>query len=186
MFRLLLPLVVLLLSACAGPAGQVGDAMPSRAAIRDFSLDARFSVTHEAERHSGRLSWRHVGVRDELQLSSPFGQVVADVRIDAQGARLVASDRRVYEAPDVQQLTRQVLGYPLPIRGLAEWVLGREAAGGRMEKDALGRPRLIEEDGWQISYEYDREASDALPSLLIVTRSGGPDLRLRIEEWRAP
>lgn len=185
MSRFLLPLAVLLLSACAGPAVQVGDAMPPRAAIRDFSLDARFSVTHEAERHSGRLSWRHAGASDELQLSSPFGQVVAEVQIDSRRARLVASDRRVYEAPDVQQLTREVLGYPLPIRRLSEWVLGRESGRGQVEKDALGRPSRIEDDGWQISYEYDQESGDALPARLVVTRPGGPDLRLRIEEWRS-
>jgi outer membrane lipoprotein LolB len=184
--RYLFPLVLALLAACAGPGVPVAEVQLPRAAVRDFSLEARFAVTHESERHSGRLSWRHgVGV-DELQLSSPFGQVLADIRIDSQRARLIASDRRVFEAADVQQLTREVLGYPLPIDRLSTWVLARAGVSARVEVDGLGRPLGIEEDGWSIIYEYDQETVEALPALIVVARQGGPELRLRIEDWRTP
>ena len=154
--------------------------------MADFSLEARFSVSSDAERHSGRLFWRHGSGRDELQLSSPFGQVVAEIQVDRQRARLVTSDRRVFEALDAQQLTREVLGYSLPISRLSDWVLGRPAEGGRVERDALKRPLRMEEGGWLIDYEYDDAGADALPGMLVVRRPGGPELRLRIEEWRAP
>jgi outer membrane lipoprotein LolB len=185
--RYFLFLVLGLLAACAGPGANVTEIPLPRGDVRDFSLEARFSVTQESERHSGRLSWRHGadGV-DELQIASPFGQVLADIRIDSQRARLVASDRRVFEAADAQQLTHEVLGYPLPINRLSAWVLARAGEGARVQLDQLGRPQAIEEDGWSIRYEYEQETADALPALMTVTRWGGLELRLRIEEWRTP
>lgn len=187
--RVLFSLAVLLLAGCAGPATPPGGAdgtFPPRSMVTDFSLEARFSVTGDGGRHSGRLSWRHVNGRDELQLSSPFGQVLAEIQLDRQKARLVTSDQRVFEAPDAQQLTREVLGYALPIQQLSDWVLGRQASGGQVKLDALGRPLQIDEGGWLITYEYDQDTADAVPGMLAVSRPGGPDLRLRIEEWRVP
>lgn len=184
--RYFLLLVLALLAACAGPGIQVAEALLPRTEVRDFSLEARFSVTHERERHSGRLSWRHGAGVDALQIASPFGQVLADIRIDNQQARLITSERQVFEAADVQQLTREVLGYPLPIDRLSVWVLARAGKNARVQTDSLGRPQGIQEDGWSITYEYDEEAADALPTLMAVARAGGPELRLRIEEWRTP
>jgi outer membrane lipoprotein LolB len=187
-FRRLLSVAALLLTACAAPALRVGDGMQPRTAVRDFSLDARFSVTQAAERHSGRLSWQHRDGGDELQIASPFGQIVAEISVDRRRARLVAADQRVFEAADVQQLTEEVLGYRLPVNRLADWVLARrrDAAGVAVAADAAGRPQAISDDGWQITYEYDQDGADALPSRLFATRPGGPELRLRIEEWRTP
>ncbi|MBW7903484.1 MAG: outer membrane lipoprotein LolB [Rhodocyclaceae bacterium] len=183
--RLLPLLPALLLAACA-VAPPVADGLPPRAAVGDFALEARFSLTHEAERHAGRLAWQRRGADDELRIHSPFGQTVAEIFIDARQARLLAADGQERTAPDAESLLREVLGYPLPITDLAAWVLARPRPGARIEADALGRPREIADAGWRISYDYEGETADALPSRLIVTRDGGPELRLRIEEWRAP
>ena len=188
LFRLLLLAAALMLAACAAPLVQPGEALPPRTSVRDFSLEARFSVAQDAERHSGRLSWRHRSEGDELQIASPFGQTVAEISIDAGRARLVTSDRRVFEAPDVQQLTREVLGYSLPINRLADWVLARDGSSSASAgaRDRFGRPLAIEAEGWQISYDYEQDGADALPASVFATRTGGPELRLRIEEWRVP
>ncbi len=179
-----LPLVALL-AACATPPPLV-DGLPERAAVREFALDARFSVTHEAERHAGRLTWRHLAGSDEFRIFSPFGQTVAEIDFDVRQARLRTADGVVREAPTPDRLVVEVLGYPLPIDHLAGWVLARPQGEARSERDAAGRPSLLAEGGWQIVYEYDDERPGALPSRLFVTREGGPELRLRIEEWRAP
>lgn len=189
LFRLLMPAAVLMLAACAAPRVQQGEVVLPRAEITEFSLEARFSVTQEAERHSGRLSWRHGKAGDELQISSPFGQIVAEISITPGRARLTASDKRIFEAADIEQLTREVLGYSLPVGRLAEWVLAREGRFGvssGIVRDAAGRLMRIDAEAWQLSYEYDREGADALPATVFATRVGGPELRLRIEEWRTP
>jgi len=178
---LLLPLL-LLLAACSTLPPSTGS-LPVRDRVTDFGLDARFSVTYAAERHSGRMDWEHATAGDTLRIYSPFGQTVAELRFDAGGATLLAADGTRHEAATAELLMRDVLGYPLPIGDLAGWVLARGRAGADIERDAAGRPLKIAEDGWQVTYEYDDEAPGALPARLSVSRDGGPELRLRIEDW---
>ncbi len=185
MSRLLPCLLALLLAACAAVPPSAGG-LPPRGAVGDFALDGRFSLTHDAERHAGRLAWLRRGATDELRIYSPFGQTVAEIVVDARRARLSAADGQVREAADAEGLLREVLGYPLPLADLAAWVLARPRSGAQVVADAQGRPQQVVEGGWEIFYDYDDAAADALPSRLIVTRDGGPELRLRIEEWRTP
>ena len=175
--------LVCLLAACASPVVREGGG--PRPAGRDypFQLEARFSVTNESERYSGKLSWRHAEAADELRIMSPFGQVVAEIEVRPGRATLLAADRQRHEAVDAQTLTRQVLGYPLPIERLADWVLAQPAPSATVARDALGRPLRIVESDWQVEYDYAGAAPDALPERLRVSRVGGPELLLRIEEW---
>lgn len=174
-------LPVCLLAACATvpPAGR-----PSpQATASNFSFVARFSLTHESERHAGRLAWQRRDATDELRIGSPFGQTVAEIFIDGQGARLIAADGGVRQAPDAAGLLHDVLGYPLPLADLAAWVLARPGPEARVERDARGRPGAVAEAGWHIRYGYDDALAETLPARLIVERDGGPELRLRIETW---
>jgi len=186
--RLLLPLLTaLLLSACATqPPSPTGDALPARGDVREFALAGRFSLTHEGERHSGRIDWRHRAQADEIEIVSPFGQIVAEIRFDAVAARLRTADGELREAATPDLLLAEVLGYPLPVERLRGWVLARPRSEARVEADAAGRPRELVDTGWRIAYDYDDSAAGALPSRLIATRDGGPELRLRIETWRMP
>lgn len=176
-------LMALLLSACASPVAYRGDAPLPHGGIGAFSLEARFSVSGDGERHSGRLSWRHAEDADELRILSPFGQVVAEIDVRPGVARLTTADRRVFEAPDAPQLTREVLGYALPIGRLPAWVLARPDRQASVQADAAGRPVLVDDEGWRIEYEYADDAAARLPTRLTATRVGSPELRLRIEEW---
>ena len=160
--------------------------MRPRAEVRDFSLEARFAVTHEAERYSGRLSWQHRADADALQIVSPFGQVLAEIEINPTRARLTAADRRVFEAPDAERLTQEVLGYPLPVSQLASWVLARPVWEAVPVQDSMGRPHEISENGWLLTYEYPSATPGGLPVSVVACRAGGPELRLRIEDWWTP
>ena len=176
-------LAVLLVAGCAALPPSPGSlAVARRDAIDDFSLEARFSLRHEDQNYSGRLSWRHSGGDDELLLASPFGQGIAQLISDPRGARLTMSDGQVYTAEDGAALTRQVLGYPLPVAQLADWVRGRGAA---IETDPRGRPLRLRQDGWNIAYDYDSDDAQAPPSRIVAQRDDGAELRLRIDEWTA-
>lgn len=172
-----------LLAACSAPAVRQSGSLPADGGDAAFQLEARFSVTAESERHSGRLSWRHASGGDDLRLASPFGQVLAEIEVRPGRASLLAADRSRRDAPDAQTLTQQVLGYPLPIERLAGWVRAAPSPAAAVTRDAAGRPAAIDDDGWRIEYDYDDDAPGTLPARLIVSRSGGPELRLRIEEW---
>ena len=173
------------LAGCAAlPEGAV--ALP-REAVRDYSIDARFTLRYDAKQYAGRLGWSHAKDHDELLLSSPFGQGMAEIVRDADGVRLTAADGQIHRAATAEALTREVLGYPLPVDDLADWLLGR-GAGSRVERDPQGRPQRMWQGGWRIDYEYDNEDPQALPAQLAIERDGEREgifaLRLRVEEWR--
>ena len=171
----------LLLAGCATQPG--GGTTVARDGLDDFAIEGRFSLRHEDKNYSGRLSWRHQGMGDEVLLASPFGQGIAQITTGDAGAQLVTNDGQTYAAATGELLTRQVLGYPLPLTQLADWVRGRASV--TFETDAQGRPLRLRDDAWRIDYEYDSDDAQALPSRLVAQRSDGVELRLRIDEWIA-
>lgn len=171
-----------LLGGCAAWSTSSASA-PPRDSLADFSLQGRFSLRHEDKNYSGRLSWRHQGVSNEVLLSSPFGQGMAEIVTGAGGAQLTMSDGQVFAAEDTETLTQQVLGYPLPLTLLTDWVRGRAVAG-QAEQDDFGRLLHLRQAGWSIDYGYDSDDAQAPPSRIFAQRDGGMDLRLRIDEWR--
>lgn len=182
--NVLLFLGALLLGGCANlPLSS--STTPTRDALLVFTLEGRFSLRHEDKSYSGRLSWRHEGINNELLLSSPFGQGIAEIVTSESGARLKSSDGRVYEASDAETLTRQVLGYPLPLDQLTDWVRGWSAAAGISERDALGRPLRLRHEDWLIDYGYASDDPQAPPDRIFAERAGGFELRLRIDEWNS-
>ncbi len=180
-------LAVLLLAGCASLPPTGGD----RERVSDFALEARFSLKTErpgeaVQQASGRLSWSHAQDGDRILLASPFGQGLAEITLDAAGARLLTGDGKLHRAADAATLLRDTTGFDLPLGELPAWLLGRAARGGHIERDALGRPAQLRDGGWSIRYDYDDTRPQALPSRLLISRDSELDLRLRIEEWRLP
>ena len=182
--RIVIVVSALSLAACAVlPTSAPEPAVLSRYALDDFVIEGRFSLRQNEQNHSGRLRWKHAGGSDEVLLSSPFGQGVAEIVADARSASLTASDGKTYSAADTESLTEQVLGYRLPLSLLADWVRGRLAPEHVAERDASGRPLTLRHEDWRVDYEYDSDAPDALPGRLFAERIGVFELRLRIDEW---
>ncbi len=175
------------LSCLAGCASwfSVGVPLPERAALERFSLEGRFSLSYEGRSYSGRLSWRHVGARNEVLLSSPFGQGLAEIVTGEDLARLTTAEGQVHVAADAETLTRQVLGYALPLSRLTDWVRGRHGSGAQVVFDAFGRVQRLRQDGWEIDYGYADDAALAPPVRIFAERFGEMALRLRIDEWNA-
>ncbi len=173
---------LLWLGGCSTLAAPPTATPAQRDSLAAFALEGRFSLHHDDKNYSGRLSWRHDGANNELLLASPFGQGMAQITTSDSGARLTTSDGKVYVASNSEMLTRQVLGYPLPLAQLTDWVRGRGAAG-LAELDGQGRPLRLRHEDWRIDYEYDSSEAQALPSRLFAERADGLTLRLRIDEW---
>jgi len=173
----------LLLGGCASLPSS--SSTPPRDALTVFTLEGRFSLRHEDKSYSGRLSWRHAGMNNELLLSSPLGQGMAEIVTSESGARLTSSDGKVYEASDAEKLTRQVLGYPLPLAKLTDWVRGWGAGARISERDVHGRPLRLHHEGWLIDYGYAGDDPLAPPDRIFAEHAGGFELRLRIDEWNS-
>jgi len=173
--RVLAAAAVLLATACAELPRTPDDAF-------EFELTGRFAARYRDEAAAGTLAWRHRASRDDVLLSSPFGQGLARISRDGEAVTLVAGGDKRYTAADAETLTEQVLGFRLPLRGLADWVRARPAtdAPAAAEYAQDGRLLSLEQHGWRIEYS---NYEGARPTLLKLSYPG-LELRLAISEWK--
>jgi outer membrane lipoprotein LolB len=136
--------------------------------LTEFEFDGRVAVRRGDTRHHANISWRHEPAGDEILLTTPLGQGVAELRRNASGARLLMADGRELVAADWEILTEQLFGARLPFNDLPAWVAGHAPAVAA---------------GWRVEYlDYQSDAPDALPTLLEVRRDD-IEVRLIIDEW---
>ena len=133
----------------------------------DFDLAGRIAARYGNEAFTGNIAWRHAKGGDELLISTPTGQGVAQILRQGDAVLLKTAQGREYRAADSESLTERVLGFRLPIEGLAEWVRGQPA------------PEL-ERRGWRVEYQ-ERDAQQR-PTRMRLTYPG-IELRLAISQW---
>jgi outer membrane lipoprotein LolB len=181
--------IVLSLAACATAPGVAPDRAPAMLEperVR-FELSGRIGVQNGDEGMSGLLRWLHAPQRDELWFSSPLGSGVAMLVRDADGVELFDGRGPPRRAANAEVLTREALGWDLPLSGLDYWILGRPApATGteRIERDAAnGRLTRLVQHGWHIEYRrYLDTEWGALPALIHL-EYGDLQIRLVVDRW---
>jgi outer membrane lipoprotein LolB len=183
-FRLFATAIVLaMVAGCAAP--RAPQALPaSNAGIDTFSLTGRVAVKMEQRGYSAKLIWRHAAAVDRLRLLSPVGSVIAEIEADASGAMLTTGDKKVYRSSDVQALTREVLGWDLPLEGLQHWVLGRAEPVLPVhaeQRDVRGRLTRLTQNDWRISF-LAYAGDSALPARMALAYER-LSLRLIIDRW---
>lgn len=154
----------------------------------NFQITGRVAVQYDGQAFSGGLRWRHTVAADEVLLSSPLGQGVAQIIRDESGVTLVnAADQQTYHAQDAEELTEGVLGWRLPLAGMACWVRGKPAPGTTYQpRYEAGQLMRLDQDGWQIDYlGHSQINGEQFPKKIFLQR-GDLDIRLVIDEWGAP
>jgi len=148
----------------------------------DFELNGRIAVRYRDDASSGNIAWRHRRDGDELLLTTPLGQGVARIVRADGGVTLTTADSKEHRAADAEALTESVLGFRLPLVGLADWVRGRAGAGqADVTRDAQGRLARLVQAGWTVDYlEY---GEDRLPTRIKLAYPG-IEIRLAIGEWK--
>ena len=154
--------VLVLVAACA----QV-EIRPPQGPL-DFDLAGRIAARYGQESFTGNVSWRHARNGDEMLLSTPFGQGVARIVREGEAVQLTTADGKEHRANDAEDLTERVLGFRVPLVGLAEVVQGRPSP------DLEGR-------GWKI--EVQERDEQRRPTRLRATYQG-IDLRLAVTQWK--
>jgi len=155
-----------LLVALAGACAQVEIKPPPEDAL-EFSFFGRIAARYGQESFTGNIAWRHASSGDELLISTPTGQGVAQIVRQGEAVLLKTAEPREYRDNDAEALTERVLGFRIPIDGLADWVQGKPS------------PRL-ESRGWKVEYQdYDAERR---PTRMRLTYQG-IELRLAISQW---
>lgn len=144
----------------------------------DRSYSGRFSAIATAgekrETVSGRFNVEVRGDRQSIDLSTPLGTTVARIAIGPDGARASGPGVAEVRGPDADALTEQMLGWRLPVSGMADWIEGRPAPGraARVERDG-NRPVLIEQDGWVVRLA-ETFAASGRPRLIVLERPASP------------
>lgn len=171
--RLFLAGFLALLAGCAALPTPEGEAF--RPADGGFLLSGKLSVVYDGHGFFGNLRWRHGPDSDDMMLLTPLGQGVAQLVRDGGGVTLTTAERKIYQAPDAESLTEEVLGWRLPLAGLPYWVRGIPAPGA-FERENGG----LRQGGWSI--EWERRA-EGVP-ILTVMRRDNLEVKLAVDSWQ--
>ena len=181
--RFLLPL---LLSACASlpPPKEAEHHYAGRFSLAVMRADAG-GAGPQRDAWTGRFTLQVDARSLTLDLVSPLGATIARFETDTQEARLLVPANggvRVEHGPDARALSEQVLGWSLPVAGMADWVEGHPSPARPYQPlEPTAEASRFEQDGWAVTVE---PPTDARPGRrLQMDRSGqggAPDVALRV------
>ena len=140
-----------------------------------FARTGRFALRVEeplapTQAVQGGFTWRDAQGRLELDLTNPFGNILARIEVTGKNSVLTQSNGSKLEAETPEELVKIAVGEGIPVQGLRNWLRNQtvaDAAMKRVARDAEGRVTGFEQAGWRV--ELSR--FDALgPRLLILSR----------------
>lgn len=149
---------VLALAGCASTTANIANPDVAVGAYRDtIDLNGRLSVNYErdgqAHALSGNFTWTQHADRIDVSLANPLGQTLAEISVTPESATLTQSNHPPRVAKDIDTLTAQALGFPLPVSGLRDWLQGyaTDAQGKRFVASPANN-NVVTSDGWRLRY----------------------------------
>jgi outer membrane lipoprotein LolB len=145
----------LLATVMLGVAGCATLSVPPEAQrVHSGRFAATVAQDGKSENTTGRFTLSIDDGRLLLDLATPLGTTLARVESGPQGATLrVPGNGGMREAsgPNPEALAEELLGWPLPAGGIADWIEGRPAPGrpAGVQGDRAA-PTTITQDGWTI------------------------------------
>jgi outer membrane lipoprotein LolB len=173
--------LALVLAACAAIPRAPRDPQP-------FDLLGRAAVTYPGGSVTANLRWEHVPEEDRIWLMTPTGQTLAFIVDTPNGATLTRADQQQYKAASVEALTRQALGWALPLSLLQYWVKGEPAPGAAAtgaQRGADGKLAAVTQNDWKAVFTYYTEGETAGRVRRVDLSDGPNQIRLVIDTWRA-
>ena len=158
-------------------------------AYRDtIDLNGSIAVNYQenGEQHpvNGKFSWAQHPGRVDVSVFDPFGQTVAEITVTPAMATLTQPKREPRTAKDIDSLTRQALGWPLPVAGLRDWLQGYAVdAQGKRFAASPANNNVVTQDGWRLRFvDWQKGTATPMPRIIKAERSGngGGDLSINI------
>ncbi|AKU24938.1 hypothetical protein ACZ75_16385 [Massilia sp. NR 4-1] len=180
---------VLALAGCAtapsGPLSSVHVAPYSEALELRGVMSANFTRDGNKESVTGNFEWRQSAARTDITLSSQLGQTIAVISVTPEAATLNDGKNPPRRAADINQLSREALGWTLPVAGLRDWLQGHATgADGKPFAASPAVNTVKTRDGWQLSYVAWQEGSmPPKPKRIDLERRTGEtidDISIRI------
>lgn len=178
------------------------DEAPAVAAARSFKdtidlggrLSVRYQTNNKEEALHGSFIWSQTPAQTTVTLLSPLGQTIAVINVSPNGATLAQGGQPVRSADNVDALTAETLGWPLPVAGLREWLQGfaLDAAGRRFIATPAA-PEITTRESWRIRYaawlEENSATAQSRPKRIDLARAteqaGDVSIRIVIDSWQA-
>lgn len=163
-------LILLVLAGCA-----TQQTAPVLSSADSFVRAGRFALRVEeplapTQAVQGGFTWRDADGRLELDLTNPFGNILARIEVTGKNAVLTQSNGGKLEAATPDELVKIAVGEAIPVNGLRTWLRSQSSAEPTMtgvSRDEQGRVSSFEQAGWRV--ELSR--FDALgPRLLMLSR----------------
>jgi len=197
LYSVALPLVLLfVLSACSSMSPQLANVpLTTRVYQPQIQMSGRLSAQYEANYREQSISvhfdWSQTPQQTAISFSSPTGQIVATILINGQGAQLTQADKPTQYASDINQLSTEVLGWPMPVAGLRDWLQGFVDADHSLPLTQSTASQPINVDGWSLRYaSWLTENNIERPKRLDLSRqteqAGLVSLRIVVDDWTTP
>ena len=138
--------LVLLLTACPShtPPSQW---QPSKQA-QNFTATGRLSVKQNDKGSYGNFDWTRTPAVETININTPLGNTIGQLCQDPQGVIATDANGKTYQAATPEQLSQQLLGYPIPIQYLHTWANGAYLPNHPHSTNADGSLNQL---GWNIS-----------------------------------
>ena len=187
--------LALALPGCAGVQWRRGS--PSSTAegppddvIRSWRATGKLTarIGDGGRRWGATLDWRQKRDNFRIRLSGPLGQGALQLKGRPGKVELTTPRGKRRSAPTTEALLVQELGWELPASSLRYWITARarpEVPVRNWSLDRAGRLASLDQQGWQIDYEYGGERGEHLLPDRVNLRGGeGVVLRIAIRDWR--
>ena len=139
---------LLFLAACAQPNLPQQNSWQAAEQVQDFSADGRLAVKVEGKGSYANFDWTYQNAVQPIDVNTPLGNTVGQLCQDSEGVLAVDSKGKVYQAETAEELSRQLLGFALPVQYLHIWADGKRVANAPYKILPDGR---LEQFDWTIS-----------------------------------
>ena len=160
-------------------------------------LSLRYEQSGAPQALDGKFTWSQTASGEHIVLQTPFGQTLATIDVTPQASTLQQNGQPPRTETNVDTLTANTLGWPLPIAGLRNWLQGfaTDARGAPYVASAaaIGDAAFVNTaDGWLIHYTVwdgaDATDGSARPRRIdlqrLTTQAGNVVLRIVLDTWQ--
>ncbi|MCF8173412.1 MAG: outer membrane lipoprotein LolB [Candidatus Methylopumilus sp.] len=182
-FGLIFAVALIGLSGCA--TQPVGETAPEGSLLRNGRFAVKTEQANQApEAIQGGFVWRDTPAQLTLDLTNPFGSILARVTVTSAGAMLERANGEILQTMTPDSLIDQALGQSLPVQGLRAWLRTQQKPQPGMrvlERDAQGRIVSFEQDGWSARLSNFDALGPRLVSLLRSETGRKMSVRLVVD-----
>lgn len=195
--RLLL-LASLLLAACSintlsGPAkNQTSPEWQSHqqsvSLLTHYQTRGTFAYLTQEQKVYARFNWQQNSADQyRLILTNPLGIMEMELKVQPGVIQLINNQGKRYVSDDSEVMIQKLVGMPIPLNNLREWMLGLPGDATNFTLDARGYLHEVNYtyngQHWTVIYQsYHNDCVPALPSNLEL-RQGDNLIKLKMDSW---